>query len=163
MSRYRLSALPETGIRSTVRVDEGNCQDVAARFGPVIAFRMACRSFDATIDTDAGRQAVWSAIRGPESVVDAAAATGTDATWVQMMLDKRDKYLRAIASRLGLTARTATKAQHDDLEPEPAGTVDPQLREAVRAGVRASFAEAKAGIQASKSLRLNAQPTRRRR
>src|ERR1035437_7627301 len=149
MTRYRLSALPETGIRSTVRVDEGNCQDVAARFGPVIAFRMACRSFDATIDTDAGRQAVWSAIRGPESVVDAAAATGTDAAWVRMILDKREKYLRAIATRLGLTPKAASRAQFDDLEPEPAGTVDPRIREAVRAGGRES-------IQASKSQRLNA-------
>lgn len=160
MTTYQQARLPETGIRATLRIDDRNIDDAAARFGPTLAYRLACRTFDSTIDSDAGRMAIWAAVRGPEAAIDAANANRVDADWVQRTLARRSAYLGKIAKMLGLGTTAASRAQHDDLEPVPDGTIDPRIKAAVTAGVRESLAEAAAN--ASKSERAHARSARRR-
>jgi len=143
MTRYRPTPLP-IAIRGDLNVTIANAEFMASYFGPSITYRLGARTFDRSIDSEAGRQAIWSAIRGPESADDAARAAGADATWVRLQLEKRAKYLRAIATRLGLTASAAAKAQADDLEPVPGASIrDPEaIRKTVQKAVAKGVAKA---------------------
>jgi hypothetical protein len=165
MARYEPTPLVMP-VRTPVPTDDRNVVEMAERFGSEKAFRLAIRSWDATMP-EAGQQAVWAAQQTPMSAEDAAAEhKGLTATWVSNQLARRSAYFAKIAAMLKLTTRQAAGLIAGDLQlvPDRGGSalqssIDPRIREAVRSAVRESVAD----IKASKSERADARSARRRR
>jgi hypothetical protein len=147
-------------VRGPMLVTEQNVVETARRFGPETALKLAVRAFDFG-QPEAARQAVWSSWKTPMSAEDAALEHEVSGQWVLAQLGKRSAYLAKIGKMLGFSPARSESIAESDLVPEPAGNLDPRIREAVRTGVRESFAVA--SIQASKPVRNDARPTRRRR